>query len=116
MDATTGSAIQVKPCPGAHLAKGVEGIRATSPEQVITAIFRHPVTGEDLPVLVTLFQNEDLRLMGAGVYMAGRTGQPVRGTVLRWDAGPEEDPVIITWQAPHCADDECGSPCGHVDR
>jgi hypothetical protein len=96
--------------------RGTAGIREAAPGQVLTAIFRHPVTGEDLPVTIALFQGGDPRHMGVGVYVAGEDGEDVRGIVLRWDRGVDEDPRIICWEAPHCADDECGKPCAHRKR
>lgn len=54
-----------------------------------------------------LFQLDDGRI-GAAFYPDGD-----HGTVLRWDSGTGAGPVVIHWQAPHCPDDECGSPCGH---
>jgi hypothetical protein len=105
--------IRVRP---ADTIRGIEGIRETAPRQVLTAIFRHPVTGADLPVTITLFQGEDPRHMGVGVYVTDGDGEDVRGTVLRWDRGVDEDPRIISWERAHCADDECGSPCSHRKR
>ena len=71
-----------------------------------TAEFTH-TDGAATRARITLFQLDDGRI-GAGVYPAAD-----RGTVLRWDQGTHADPTVIYWQAPHCADDECGSPCGH---
>lgn len=87
-----------------------------SPEQSLTAIFRDPETGADLPVTITVFQGLNPRLMGVGVYVPGDDGKPLMGTVLRWDEGTRADPRVIRWERPHCADDECGSPCGHRKR
>lgn len=94
--------------------RGTEGIREAAPRQVLTAIFRHPVTGDDLPVTISLFQGRDPRHMGVGVYVTDGDGEQVRGTVLRWDKGVGEDPRVIYWERPHCAGDQCGSPCGHA--
>ncbi len=76
-----------------------------SSEQEVTAVFSY--RGEDLPVRVRLF-SLDCRAFGVGIYPAED-----RGIVLRWDRGPDEDPAVIHWRAPHCPDDVCGSPCGH---
>ena len=38
-----------------------------------------------------------------------------RGRVWRWDRGFRHRPTVIHWLAPHCADDQCGSPCAHGD-
>ena len=35
------------------------------------------------------------------------------GTVRRWDRGFRHRPTVIHWAVPHCADDQCGSPCAH---
>jgi hypothetical protein len=56
---------------------------------------------------ISLFTLEDGRI-GVGVYPSKD-----RGAVLRWDDGPNADPRVIFWEAPHCPDDECGSVCGH---
>lgn len=84
-----------------------------NPPEILTAVFRHPVTGADLPVTITLFQGGDPRHMGVGVYTPGADGQPALGTVLRFDDGPDAGPRVIFWERPHCADDQCGEPCGH---
>lgn len=84
------------------------------PEQVIDAVFWDAATGADVPVKIRLFQIDTGRVpFGAGVYMTDEAGEPQRGTVLRWDNGPAADPVVIHWEAPHCADDDCGSLCSH---
>lgn len=70
------------------------------------AMFTRP-DGTEATARISLFMLEDGRI-GAGVYPSRD-----RGTVLRWDDGPDADPRVIFWEAPHCADDECGSPCGH---
>jgi hypothetical protein len=62
--------------------------------------------GSPLEVKIILFQLG--HAIGVGVYPTDRNG-----TVLRWDHGPADDPSVIHWNAPHCADDQCGSPCGH---
>lgn len=106
------TAIHVQASHGDTLANdGIAGLREATPEQAVTAIFRHPATGADLPVTITMFQ--DGALMGVGVYVDGEDGTPAMGTVLRWDSGPGADPKVIRWERPHCADDDCGSPCGH---
>lgn len=71
-----------------------------------TAVFTLP-DGSALQAKVSLFMLEDGRI-GAAVYP-----DPAHGAVLRWDDGPQADPRVIYWEAPHCADDECDSPCGH---
>lgn len=58
---------------------------------------------------VVLFQLDDGRV-GVAVYPSA-----ARGAVLRWDHGPATDPAVIYWQAPHCAEDQCGTPCGHQE-
>jgi len=63
--------------------------------------------GAPLPAQITLFQLADGRI-GVGVYPI-----ETKGTVLRWDRGPDADPSVIHWGAPHCDDDKCGSPCSH---
>lgn len=73
--------------------------------QDITALFS-ALDGSEMPVKVTLFQLGDA--IGVGVYPTKDNG-----VVLRWDDGPTADPRVIYWRAPHCADDECGSPCPH---
>ena len=59
----------------------------------------------------------DTRTMEQGalfVALPGENGEPARGTVIRWDQGVDADATFLGyWQAPHCADDECGKPCGH---
>ncbi len=74
--------------------------------QEITALFTNP-DGSELPVKVTLFQLAHGPI-GVGVYPTAGNG-----AVLRWDDGPEAEPTLIHWQAPHCADDQCGAPCEH---
>ena len=92
------------------------GARNRPPDQAITAIFRNPADGTDLPVTISVFQyGADPRLFGVGAYLADENSELARGTVLRWDDGPEAAPAIIHWQAPHCAADECGAPCGHQE-
>ena len=95
-------------------------VRPTGPDdikqagQVVAAVFRDPATGADVPVTIRLFQlGFGAEGFGVGVYMTDGAGEPQRGTVLRWDDGPEAEPTVIQWQASHCKDDECGSPCGH---
>jgi hypothetical protein len=73
--------------------------------------FRDP-GGVELEARVTVFQVEE-GPPGVGVYFLGGDGGVVRGWVLRWDDGPDADPVVVRWRAPHCADDRCGEPCGH---
>ncbi len=84
------------------LAQGVPGV---PPEQVITVIFRHPVTGADLPVRISAFQcQEGAGLFGVGVYMTGQDGDLTHGTVLRWanwTGAQDADPAITYWQAGH---------------
>lgn len=58
---------------------------------------------------VVPFKIKETGAVGVGVYPTSK-----RGTVLRWDRGLLRRPTVIHWQAPHCADDQCGSPCGHV--
>ena len=83
-------------------------------DQQISATFRAP-DGTDLQVRITLFQVAG-GPPGVGVYFCDGNGDLARGTVLRWDAGPDADPTVIHWEAPHCADDECGKPCAHRRR
>lgn len=78
------------------------------PCQDVIAAFTAPDGTPGHQVKVRLFQIGPV--IGVGVYPCGD-----RGVVLRWDDGPLEDPRVIYWQAPHCADDECGSPCSHED-
>jgi hypothetical protein len=66
---------------------------------------------EDIVIRVVLFtvdRPDGTTTVGAGIYPV-----PDHGTVLRWDHGIAAEPRVIHWAAPHCADDECGSPCGH---
>ena len=72
------------------------------------AEFTH-ADGTAVRARITMFQLDDGRI-GVGVYPAAD-----RGTVLRWDQGTHADPAVIYWQAPHCVDDQCGSPCGHPE-
>jgi hypothetical protein len=51
--------------------------------------------------------------MHGEVLVVGVYPDETHGTVYRWDAGLDAAPTVIHWEAPHCADDECGSPCGH---
>jgi hypothetical protein len=91
----------------------------------LTVIFTGP-DGREFPVTATFFQ---VRVdgtgsagfgrypgdsIGAGLYFRGTDGQKTHGTVMRWDFGPGAEPTVGQWQAPHCARDECGSPCEHV--
>jgi hypothetical protein len=82
------------------LAEGVPGV---PPEQVITVIFRHPVTGEDVPVQISLFQClQGAGFFGVGVYMTDEDGDLAHGTVLRWarwDGAERPDPAVTYWQA-----------------
>lgn len=73
-----------------------------------TAMFDGP-DGVVATARISLFMLDDGRI-GVGVYPTR-----VRGTVLRWDSGQDADPRVIFWEAPHCAADECGSPCGHAE-
>jgi hypothetical protein len=75
-------------------------------DQEIRAVFT-AADGSPLLVKITMFQLDDGRI-GVGVYPTESNG-----VVLRWDDGPQDDPQVIYWAAPHCADDVCGSPCGH---
>jgi hypothetical protein len=94
--------IRVRDSSPEDLAQGVPGV---PPEQVITLIFRHPVTGEDLPVRISAFQcQQGAGLFGVGVYMTGQDGDPTHGTVLRWadwNGAPGSDPAITYWEAGH---------------
>lgn len=81
------------------LAEGVAGV---PPGQLVTAIFRHPVTGEDLPVQISLFQcQQGAGLFGVGVYMTGPDGDLAHGTVLRWgrwNGAERPDPAVTYWE------------------
>ena len=87
-------------------AAGQDGLSA---KQEIRALFT-ATDGSPLSVKITMFQLADGRI-GVGVYPTEASG-----TVLRWDDGPQEDPLVIYWAAPHCADDVCGAPCGHKGK
>jgi hypothetical protein len=82
------------------LAEGVAGV---PPEQVITVIFRHPVTGEDVPVKISVFQcQQGAGFFGVGVYMTGQGGDLAHGTVLRWaqwNGAQRPDPAVTYWEA-----------------
>lgn len=99
--------IRVRPGTDEELASG-------EPQDQLVAAFRHPVTGALMPVTITFFQSgSDPSLMGVGIYTADEAGNPARGTVIRWDNGPDAEPAVIRWEARHCEDDRCGSPCRH---
>jgi hypothetical protein len=51
--------------------------------------------------------------MHGEVLVVGVYPDETHGTVYRWDAGPDAAPTVIHWAAPHCAEDQCGSPCEH---
>jgi hypothetical protein len=72
-----------------------------------SVVIRQP-HGEPVTGAVSVFVLDDGRI-GAAFYP-----DPEHGTVLRWDNGPAAGPRVIHWQAPHCPEDECGSPCGHL--
>jgi hypothetical protein len=80
-------------------------------DQQTEAVFRAP-DGTDLAARITLFQVAG-GPPGVGVYFRDKGGNLVRGAVLRWDRGPDADPAVIYWEAPHCEDDQCDDPCGH---
>lgn len=77
-------------------------------EVTATATFTRP-DGTAAEARVTLFQIDGSGVIGVGVY----PGPGDAGTVLRWDKGLGSAPSVVHWRAPHCADDQCGSPCGH---
>lgn len=77
------------------------------PERAEAVVMFDRPDGTAATARISLFMLENGRI-GVGVYPT-----PERGTVLRWDDGPDADPRVIFWEAPHCADDDCGSPCGH---
>ncbi len=81
------------------LAQGVAGVPAG---QLITVIFRHPVTGEDLPVKISLFQcRQGGGFFGVGVYITGQDGDLTHGTVLRWaqwNGAQRPDPAVTYWE------------------
>lgn len=79
--------------------------------KTFTAIFQGDEC--DLPVEIRPFQLDDPPVVGVGTYFFDHSGQRIRGTVLRWDNGLDADPTVIQWRAPHCENDECGSPCEH---
>jgi hypothetical protein len=76
-----------------------------TPSRTIKAFFDAP-SGECVMVTLRLFCVGDV--FGVGIYP-----EPDSGTVLRWHDGPHAKPRVIHWQAPHCEDDQCGSPCAH---
>lgn len=87
------------------------------PERAEAMVMFGRPDGIGVAARLSLFMLEDGRI-GIGVYPSPLIGKgvhpsPDRGTVLRWDDGPDAEPRVIAWEAPHCADDECGSPCGH---
>jgi hypothetical protein len=93
------------------LARSLDGIR---PGQKITAVFRDPDTLAPLEVTISLFQVAGM--IGVGVYRPDPAdGEPAQGAVVRWHRGRPE-PVIVEWERPHCADDQCGKPCSHRKR
>jgi hypothetical protein len=63
--------------------------------------------GASIEAKITLFELPG-GTPGVGVYPTAASG-----AVLRWDHGPAADPRVVYWRAPHCGDDQCGSPCGH---
>ena len=105
--------IRVRGSSPEDLARGIPGI---PPEQVITVMFRHPVTGADLPVKISAFQcQQGAGYFGIGVYMTGPDGDLTRGTVLRWatwNGPPDGDPAITYWEAGDHADDGPGHRAG----
>jgi hypothetical protein len=70
-------------------------------KQEITAVFTAP-DGSELPVRITMVQYgaELPGVFGVGVYPTER-----KGKFLRWEDGPEGEPVLIHW-------DLDGPPCG----
>ena len=90
----------------------------------LTVIFTGP-DGSEYPVTASFFQTRVNGTgsagfgypgdsIGAGLYFRREDGEKTHGTVMRWDFGPDAEPTVGQWQAPHCTEDECGSPCGHV--
>jgi hypothetical protein len=66
-------------------------------------MLRHPVTGEDVPVRISVFQcRQGAGFFGVGVYMTGQDGDLAHGTVLRWaewSGAQGADPAITSWEA-----------------
>lgn len=87
---------------------------AVGSPHTVAVDFEDPWDGSDVPVEVVPFQNDDYgNAYGVAVYFLDDHGERVRGTVLRWDRGPDAKPTVIRWRRPHCADDVCGRPCHH---
>lgn len=89
------------------------GARSGTVSTTLDAVFQAPEHGPDLPVRIRLFQFDEDGRVGMGFYFVDDNGAHVRGTVLRWDHGAHTDPTVVQWQAPHCKNDDCGSPCEH---
>lgn len=78
------------------------------PVQQVTATARYIHTdGTVTETRIVLFQTDDNRA-GIGFYP-----EEDRGTVLRLDDGTKASPTVVPWRAPHCEEDDCGSPCRH---
>ena len=80
-----------------------DGPGALPAGQVLTALFRHPQSGEFLPVTVAFYQYAPGfrdQNFGLAVYFCDDSGVIRRGVSLRWDDGPENPPAVISWQPP----------------